>query len=175
MEAVFDNKTNVLNASIRNTHDSSPIYHVTTSYSLWSRKVTLLKDVNPTSSDTAIVGAIYWKEKTFEVNGHKKPLGDIRRKEGNFLNQKYFWRWTTERKEYEAIHKEKEWQVIFTKDSSIAAQFAVPYRPHLLSKSSAPQLSITTKALTRDEVFLILLLIYSEVKRQDRMNSSGGW
>ncbi|KAF8975372.1 hypothetical protein BDQ17DRAFT_1385550, partial [Cyathus striatus] len=34
------------------------IYHVTTSYSLWSRKVTLLKDVNPTSSDTAIVGAI---------------------------------------------------------------------------------------------------------------------
>lgn len=85
MEATFDNSTNVLNARIRSKRDESSMYSVTTASGLRGRKVTLLKDLNPIRGDMVTVGAIHWKEKMFEVRGQKKPLKEIKRREGRFL------------------------------------------------------------------------------------------
>jgi hypothetical protein len=52
-------------------------------------------------------------------------------------------------------------------DASVAAEFSVPFRPHLFSKPEPSKLHLTKTALERDEVFLLLVFIYSEVKRQD--------
>ncbi|KAK7051215.1 hypothetical protein VNI00_004715 [Paramarasmius palmivorus] len=54
----------------------------------------------------------------------------------------------------------------------VVGRFQVPFRPHLFTKSRAPKLRIKGAALVEDEVFLILVLIYSEAKRQDKTNSS---
>jgi hypothetical protein len=50
----------------------------------------------------------------------------------------------------------------------IAGRFSVPFRPHLFSKSQPTLLHLTKTALAEDEVFLILVFIYCEAKRQDK-------
>lgn len=55
------------------------------------------------------------------------------------------------------------------KNMAIVAKFTVPYRPKLFGKLKPPTLHLTRTALSKDEVFLMLVLIYSEAKRQDRM------
>jgi hypothetical protein len=50
----------------------------------------------------------------------------------------------------------------------VVGRFQVPFRPHLFTKSRAPKLRIKGAALVEDEVFLILVFIYSEAKRQDK-------
>ncbi|EKM79534.1 hypothetical protein AGABI1DRAFT_128681 [Agaricus bisporus var. burnettii JB137-S8] len=56
-----------------------------------------------------------------------------------------------------------------------AASLSIPYRNHLFHKNKSPVLHIQPSSLLQDEVFLILVFIYSETKRQDKTNSSGGW
>ena len=49
----------------------------------------------------------------------------------------------------------------------IAGRFSVPFRPHLFTKPKPTVLHLTQTALAEDEIFLILVFIYSEAKRQD--------
>ena len=49
----------------------------------------------------------------------------------------------------------------------IVGTFAVSFRPHLIRKEKPLSLNLSRKALENDEVFLMLLLIYSEAKRQE--------
>ena len=49
----------------------------------------------------------------------------------------------------------------------IAGRFCVPFRPHLFTKNKPAILHLTQTALAEDEVFLILVFVYSEAKRQD--------
>lgn len=60
-------------------------------------------------------------------------------------------------------------------DKRVAARLCIPYRNHLFHKTQPPVLHLTPTALLKDEVFMILVLIYSETKRQDKANTSGGW
>ncbi|KXN81940.1 hypothetical protein AN958_03393 [Leucoagaricus sp. SymC.cos] len=85
MEATFDNKTNLLSANIRSVVDNSVLYKITTTHNLWGRTVTLLKDTNPVGTNSPIVGVIYWRERLFEVNGHRKSISDIKRKTPGFV------------------------------------------------------------------------------------------
>jgi len=86
MEATFDNRTNLLAANVRSFVDSSVLYTITTTHNLWGRTVTLLKDANPAlGTHSPIVGAIYWRERLFEVNGHRKSISDVKRKPPGFV------------------------------------------------------------------------------------------
>lgn len=49
-----------------------------------------------------------------------------------------------------------------------AASLSIPYRNHLFHKNKSPVLHIQPSSLLQDEVFLILVFIYSETKRQDK-------
>ena len=49
----------------------------------------------------------------------------------------------------------------------IVGTFAVSFRPHLIHKEKLLSLNLSRKVLENDEVFLLLLLIYSEAKRQE--------
>ncbi|RDB20597.1 hypothetical protein Hypma_012177 [Hypsizygus marmoreus] len=181
MEAFFDNKGNVLDARIRISRDNSAIYTVKTTFGLRGRKITVLQDENPPMGKPAAIGHILWKEKVFEIHGQRKPIADIRRTESvGFLKKTHFWRWSPERKEFEVKYHGDGWKATLDKNISIAARFLVPSRPHLFSKTDPPMLHLTKTALEEDEVFLIMVLIYSEAKRQDKTNSSSsnggvGW
>ena len=88
MEVIFDNKANVLNAHLHASHDNSIIYSISTSQTLWGRTYTYLRDTNPAmGGEATIVGAINWRKKTFEIQGQRKLIGDIRRKPKGFLNK----------------------------------------------------------------------------------------
>jgi hypothetical protein len=53
-------------------------------------------------------------------------------------------------------------------DQHTAASLCIPHRTHLFHKNKAPVLHVNPSSLLQDEVFLILVLIYSETKRQDK-------
>ncbi|KAJ7101863.1 hypothetical protein C8R43DRAFT_917513 [Mycena crocata] len=179
MEATFDNKTNVLNARIRAVHDNSVIYTLRTNFGFRGRKDTLLCDENPAPGATSTVGAIHWQEKTLEIFGHKKSCFELKRRAGRFFNRTRHWRWAPDRKEYEILYEQEEWKATLDHNMSVAGRFSVPFRPHLFSKSQPALLHLTKTALAEDEVFLILVFIYCEARRQDKTNSSsgdvGGW
>jgi len=178
MEAIFDNKANMLNTHLHAPHDNSIIYSISTSQTLWGRTYTYLRDTNPAlGRESAIVGAINWKQKTFEIHGQRKSIRDIRRKPNGFFNRTRFWRWSKDREEYEICYdNQDEWQALVnTKDGDVEATLSVPFRPQLFGKEKPVVLNLSRVALARDEVFLILVFIYGETKRQEKMNSSGGW
>ncbi|KAJ7662577.1 hypothetical protein DFH06DRAFT_987198 [Mycena polygramma] len=189
MEAYFDNKTNITNARIRTVRDDAPMYAVLASFAFQGRVRTVMRDENPlpstsypsstspstgTDAGAVIVGAINWKERSFEVRGQRWKYEEVRRKEGGVVSQALlivcgvdrtrFWRWGKERKEYELLYTHEEWKT----PSIIAARFTVPARPHLFSKSPPAVVYLTPDALAEDEVFLLLVFIYEEVKRQER-------
>ncbi|KAJ7642613.1 hypothetical protein DFH06DRAFT_1214000 [Mycena polygramma] len=203
MEAYFDNKTDITNARIRTVRDDAPIYAVQTSFAFQGRVRTVLRDENPlpslsssssysspdstSTSTSTIVGAINWKERSFEVRGQRRKYEEVRRKEGGLFRKTRFWRWRAGRKEYELAYTHEEWKATLPPSDSdpktpplIAARFTVPARPHLFTKSPPAVVHLTPDALAEDEVFLLLVFIYEEVKRQERTNTStpggtGGW
>ncbi|KAF7316393.1 hypothetical protein MIND_00158100 [Mycena indigotica] len=178
MEAVFDNKTNILNAHIRAVHDNSVLYTLRTKFGYRGRKDTVLLDENPIPGASATVGAIHWQEKSLEITGHRKPCSELRRHTGRFFNRTQHWRWSQDRKDYHIFLEGEEWKATLNQNMLIAGRFAVP-RPHLFSKQPPTLLHLTKTALVEDEIFLILVFIYCETKRQNKTNSSivdpGGW
>lgn len=60
-------------------------------------------------------------------------------------------------------------QATSVRTGEIEAKLLVPYRPHLFGKQPLVTLELSRMALVRDEVFLILAMIYSEAKRQEKM------
>ncbi|KAJ6584207.1 hypothetical protein B0H10DRAFT_2052346 [Mycena sp. CBHHK59/15] len=181
MEAYFDNKTNVLNARICAVLDDSVMYSVQTTFEFKGRRRTVLRDENPLPGvASSIAGAINWTEKTFDILGHKKAHEEVRRSVGSLFNKTKYWRWSADRKEYQVSYTDDEWKATLDDGKTIAGRFCVPFRPHLFSKSKPVVIHLTSAALAEDEVFLLLAFIYSEVKRQDKTNTSttngtGGW
>ncbi|KAK1223123.1 hypothetical protein PQX77_014010 [Marasmius sp. AFHP31] len=114
MGVIFDNKSNVLFAKRHTTLDDAVIYTLETTYGFRGRRITILKDSNPaftgSSSGSSTVGAIDWREKTIEVNGVRKKVGDLKKRKGRggvFRNARY-WQWAAERKEYEVKFKDEQ-------------------------------------------------------------------
>ncbi|KAJ7511993.1 hypothetical protein B0H11DRAFT_1953794 [Mycena galericulata] len=182
MEAFFDNKTNIINARICAVLDEAVMYSLETQFAFQGRVRTVLRDENAVGSPSSrpIVGAINWKDKSFDVHGHKRPCEELKRTEGTLFNKRKYWRWSAARKEYEISYTHEEWKATIEDGKTIAGRFCVPFRPHLFSKSKPAVIHLTTTALAEDEVFLLLVFIYEEVKRQDKTNTStpggtGGW
>jgi len=57
------------------------------------------------------------------------------------------------------------------KTGEIEGKLLVPFRPHLFGKQPPVMLELSRTALSKDEVFLILAMIYLEAKRQEKMVS----
>lgn len=74
------------------------------------------------------------------------------------------------------VDKLKYMQASFSrkKNGGKEAMFAVPFRPKLFGKAKPVVLNLSRGALAKDEVFLILVFIYCETKRQEKMVSCLG-
>jgi len=180
MDAFFDNDSNILNANIRMPYDNSVAYSLKTTFGLRGRKVTVLRDENPAFGRPGIVAIIHWKEKVFEISGIKKRISEIQRAAGGLFKKIHHWQWASERKEYVLQYNIEGWKAILSDSTAVPAQFSVPLRPRLFGKPERSTLHLARVALEEDEVFMILVFIYSEEKRQDRTNSSSangglGW
>ena len=98
------------------------------------------------------------------------------------------WKWASERKEYELKYDidSQGWKVgipgsqddvateptqatLDDDNATFAAQFFVAFRPYLFGKPEPSKIHLSKTALEEDEVFLLLVFIYSEAKRQDKI------
>ncbi|KAK1223743.1 hypothetical protein PQX77_013379 [Marasmius sp. AFHP31] len=77
----FDNESNILPAKLHTSLGDTVIYTLETTHSSRGRRIATLKDSNPAftgfTSGSSTVGAINWREKTIEVNGVRKKVGDM--------------------------------------------------------------------------------------------------
>ncbi|PPQ83723.1 hypothetical protein CVT25_006127 [Psilocybe cyanescens] len=159
MEAIFDNKANVLDTKLRTSHDNSVIYSISTEQTTWSKTHTYVRDMNPAlRGEPAVVGIINWGKKTFEVNGHLPEI----------VSRAKLWKWSDDREEYAIVHREEGWQASSTSKNAVEATLNVPYRPQLFGKSKPMVINLSRAALAKDEVFLILAFIYCEHRRQEK-------
>jgi len=55
------------------------------------------------------------------------------------------------------------------KNRGAEATLSVPFRPKLFGKTKPVVLNLSRMALSKDEIFLILVFIYGETKRQEKM------
>ncbi|KAJ7171426.1 hypothetical protein C8R46DRAFT_1190744 [Mycena filopes] len=174
MEAFFDNKTNIIDARICAVLDNAVMYSVASKLEFQGRVRTVLRDENPLPgvAPSRVVGAINWKERSFEVLGHKRKYEEMRRTKGGLFNKSKYWRWSATRKEYELSYTHEEWKATLEDGKTTAGRFCVPFRPHLFTKSKPAVIHLTPAALAEDEVFLLLVFIYEECKRQDKTNTS---
>lgn len=88
------------------------------------------------------------------------------------------WRWNSSRREYALSYRHGLWRAIMLVRKStstgdermniLAGKMHVPPRPTLFGKPEPIKLLLSRVALEADEVFLMLALIYSEARRQDR-------
>ncbi|KIY70822.1 hypothetical protein CYLTODRAFT_419350 [Cylindrobasidium torrendii FP15055 ss-10] len=175
MEAYFDNKNNVLNANICSTLDSSILYTIKTTFGFLGRKQTILQDANPISGGGTVstVGSINWEEGTIALGTLKKKFSEVKKHEGSFLKKVRVWQWAPDRKEFRVRYEDDDWKAR-NANGDVIGVFSVPYRPHLFRKPKPTTLSVEREALERDEVFLLLVFVYSEAKRQEQTNSSVG-
>ncbi|KAJ7144437.1 hypothetical protein C8R44DRAFT_548935, partial [Mycena epipterygia] len=162
MEAFFDNKTNIINARVCAVLDGAPMYSLETRFAFQGRVRTVLRDENPLPRAAATVGAINWRERSFEIGGRKKKYEEIRRTEGVLFKKTRYWRWGPVRKEYALSYTYEEWKVHVPPADGPAATFRLPARPHLFSSKNKPRpvLYLSPAALAEDEVFLLLVFVY---------------
>ena len=78
--------------------------------------------------------------------------------------------WKVCRKKYHGMHRSlnQRRKATCTRTGVVEATFAVPYRPQLFGKKKPLVLNLSRVALAKDEVFLILVFIYCEIKRQEK-------
>ncbi|TRM67818.1 hypothetical protein BD626DRAFT_106582 [Schizophyllum amplum] len=170
MEATFDNKTNLFNASLRSKVDDSVLYTLTTKSGYRGKKHTVITDANPAPGHSATAGVIHWKEEAFEIGGQRKPCKELKQVSGSLFKKVRHWQWASDRKKYEMRYEEETWKAFLL--GELVATFYIPSHPKLFGKLKPSTLQMDSKALLEDEVFLLLAFVYLEVKRQEKTNSA---
>ncbi|ESK83491.1 hypothetical protein Moror_4876 [Moniliophthora roreri MCA 2997] len=162
MEFVFDNKYNVLDAKLHTTLDDAVVYTLETNCGFRGRRFTLLRDTNPlpgrrqstagSATTGATVDAINRREKTMEVSGVRKKIASDSTSPSNPFNG-------------DGSTTLDPMENIDGPEQGLIGRLQVPFRPHLFTKSKPPKLRIKRAGLAEDDVFLIVIFIYSEAKR----------
>ncbi|KAL1690077.1 hypothetical protein GGG16DRAFT_92808 [Schizophyllum commune] len=170
MEASFDNKTNLFNTNLRSKVDDSVLYTFTTKSGYRGRKHTIVTDANPAPGHSATAGVIHWKEEALEIGGQRKTTKELKETVGSLFKKTRYWQWAPNRKKYEIRYEDETWKAFLLNE--LVATFYIPSHPKLFGKLKPSILQMEPKALLEDEVFLLLVFAYLEVRRQEKTNSS---
>ncbi|KAJ6562610.1 hypothetical protein B0H19DRAFT_1145141 [Mycena capillaripes] len=148
----------ILNSHLHANH-SNP-YTTSSSGGILGRKTTTLKTSGFLSGSA---GKINWRDKTFEIGGKTKKWRKIEGSAGWFTSGRE-WEWSGHT--YTVKHSRHKWTV--TNSHGEVARFT-PYKSHLLRPSEYASLQISPEIHDEHQrAFIILVLLYSETKRQDK-------
>ncbi|KAJ7729282.1 hypothetical protein B0H14DRAFT_2409779 [Mycena olivaceomarginata] len=145
----------ILNGHLHSDSGHSSPY--TTSYSsgMLRRKTTTLQTSGFLSGSA---GKIHWRDKTFEIGGRTKKWKKVESSGGGRE-----WEWLGHT--YIVKHSHRKWTV--TNSGGEVAHFT-PYKSHLLRSNEHASLQISAEIQdAHQRAFIILVLLYSETKRQD--------
>jgi len=136
----------------------------TTSGGFTGRKITSLVPTPQASASgvgTEISGQIDWKSTLFRVGSSTKAWGGLTTKKGSTRE----WSWSGQ--QYTVQFNNRDWTATRATDGSSPSVVFVPRRPHLFSADEPASISFTPGMSSEDTMFLMLVMIYSEARRQD--------
>lgn len=193
MDAFFD-APNICNAHLCAASDNTILYTLHTTYStLGSRpKRTRLEYPAPPPPRGAplppAAGEIDWRARTIALAGTVRPIDALKRHSGGFFSSTRAWRWAANMREYD-ISVDSGWggsgewtvrrafaytawadclsQAVPMGASAPVAGFR-PAQPHLFRKSVPASVQISPSVPPEDALLLVLVFIYSEVRRQQK-------
>jgi len=148
-------------------NDGSNYFTTHTSHGLVRRKETIIApswtaDVHGSTSSRS--GSIKWKDETFVIGGVVKRVSDLRSR--RFLSRSQEWRWSGS--QYTLKYSGNQWMI---KCGEVGASMKV-YQFHVFRQSEPASVSFSSNLSVEDMIFLLLVLVYSETKRQDGIKSS---
>ncbi|KAJ7683465.1 hypothetical protein B0H17DRAFT_1205162 [Mycena rosella] len=146
--------------------DERPLEYATTTASSGSGR-----------QSTSLVGAqgsrdavIDWKQKTFSVADSTRPIRELRKKRATFSSSRY-WSWF-DCEECKVKYQDNAWTV-FSYSGSVLAVFTP--NTHRGGRKALPVLRLASSVCDEEERrFIILVLLYSETKRQEGLRQRSG-
>lgn len=112
--------------------------------------------------------AIRWRERRFETGGVKRDWSTFKYKPAGIFSKTRKWHWSGESFTVKFLIDDDKW--IASSDSSRHPTRATfyPYKYHFFGPSEPGYISFSPDVSDEDTIFLILVMIYSETRRQDR-------
>ncbi|KAJ7445104.1 hypothetical protein FB451DRAFT_1568233 [Mycena latifolia] len=158
LDLTFKSK-DILNNHLHDTRQFHSNPYTTSSSS--DRKTTTLKTAGFLSSSA---GKIHWRDKSFEIGGRTKKWRKVESSAGWFTSGRE-WEWSGHT--YTVKHSHNKWTATNSQGSTVA-HFA-PHKFYLFSSSEHASLNISPEIQDEHQrAFLILVMLYSETKRQDK-------
>jgi len=159
----------ILRSNIYFEHDPDVEYTTSTVKKRTSRQTTTLAAPGAPPGTPNATAIIDWKRNTFEINGSTRKVEELRTKRATFSSSRY-WSWFEE-EEYRvkyAAEAEHTWSV-YSYDGTALATFATNIH-RFFHDNSRPVMHMSPSITDEDErQFLILILLYSETKRMERL------
>ncbi|KAJ7869793.1 hypothetical protein B0H13DRAFT_2350795 [Mycena leptocephala] len=151
----------ILNSHLNNGH--SNLYTTSSDRGMLGRKVTSLDKAGFLSGSA---GKIHWRDKTFEIGGRHRNGRNSRALLDGLLRREWEWSGYT----YTVKHAHHKWTVT---NSHGEVACLTEYKPHLLRSNEHATLRISPEIQDEHQrAFIILVLLYSETKRQDKAKTA---
>lgn len=149
----------ILNSTIC-IHGGQVAYTLHTTKDIRGRKVTTVAGSTPAS--------INWQKHYLEVGTQVLPVGEAKREAGDRLNSEKVWQWGDA--EYDLHFSQDRWTA--KKLSGVVVAFFFPYHTRTFHKSELAQVVLQNDLPPAEATFLVLVFIYSEIRRQDEQRAS---
>ncbi|KAG6827594.1 hypothetical protein H0H92_011190 [Tricholoma furcatifolium] len=156
-----------LNSTLRPLTSSSasapaPYRISTNSGFLAGNKVTTLDPYTP----SGVSGKIHWKSDEFEIGRVRRATGTLIYSTGGFWNLGWTQECRWSYQSYVIQYANNQWTVTPSNaPRSIPVAILVPYESHIFRSAEPATLSLAPGLPNEEGVFLMLVLLYSEVKR----------
>ncbi|KAG6830177.1 hypothetical protein H0H87_008953 [Tephrocybe sp. NHM501043] len=164
-------KQDVLNSDLQPNQPNSISYRTKTSNRTFGgykfTTVTLVLNNPPGYGKPPIPATIDWKKSRFQIDGVIHNWTDLKQKpqEGRKFKERV-WRWN--RYSYLVKYKDDTWTATPSDSPNTVVAALSPYKIHLRTKPDPGSLSLWPGVPFEDRMFLMLVLLYSEGKRQDK-------
>jgi len=160
----------LLNTDVISGESNSKAFTVKTKYAFQGPKLTTLirgESKSAEKSHTNQAGVIDWKEKTFEVEGVKKPLADLIQEPKKVFRVTREWQWSD--RTYTVVFGNDKWTA--TRGDDASAVLTMRKVKSLIKDD--PATMTFSDACKEDIVFLVLVLLWSETQRANKRPSAG--
>ncbi|KAH0581109.1 hypothetical protein J132_04718 [Termitomyces sp. J132] len=111
--------------------------------------------------------AIYWEHHEFEIGGVKRKWCTLNYKPKLYSRTRE-WRWSPVHDSYVVRYKENRWIVVPANSRDNVVAMLTPYKQYSPSNIQPAILSISPSLSTDEKTFLMLVMIYSEKRRQEK-------
>ncbi|KAF9460193.1 hypothetical protein BDZ94DRAFT_944392 [Collybia nuda] len=160
-------ETDLLNTPLLPSHHSNAgriSYTLRTKKGILGRKITTLSASGGHSTHTLLGGAINWRKKRFEIGGVRRKCSGLKHRTGLFSSSQE-WNWSGQH--YVIKYSRNQWMATCSSSRDSPSAVFTVRRSHFFRKSEPATIAFSPDLPQDDVVFLILVIIFSEMKRKE--------